>query len=304
MRCTVLPLAALVSGSFAQSFFYDQRTTTDCIAWDDIGNATERTCEEVLRYWSLEPVRFHNWNPSVGLDCAPWFSNTSYCVLTNATVWDTVNSSTLTSTVNGYQTVELTLAALTTDKDGWTIPVTRPDAPVRTTSTRAPIPSPATWKHTGCFVDTFNDDWDLPVSEWEWILDYRFVPNTADETPDSCKQKCWEIAYPVAGVKGGNECFCGDRNNGTRAQDQSECNTPCGGDAQVMCGGTNRTSVWEAEGYVQSTAAAAAATAATATGAGAGAGAGAGSASRTDASGATATASSGARRNAAMFWRI
>lgn len=299
MRHIILSVAALVSPTLAQ-YFRDPRTTTECVFWDEVDNAAERSCESFLRYWNLEPERFHNWNPSVGLDCKPWYDERSYCVQTNATIWDAVNGTTWTAETD-YATLTFTLPSLTTDKDGWTIPVTRTDAPARTTSSRAPVPSPATWKDKGCFVDTFNEDYNLPPSEWAWILDFRFVPKVADETLETCKQKCWEIAYPVAGVKGGNECFCGDRNNGTLAQDQGACDMPCVGDASVICGGRNHTSVWEAEAYIQSTAAAATGTGSTA---GTGSGAGAGSASRTDATGATVTASSGARRNVGMFWRM
>lgn len=301
MRRTLLPVVALTTCTVAQMYFNDPtRTPTDCIVWHDIGNATDQSCEDVLHYWNLEPVRFHNWNPSVGLDCTPWHDRRSYCVLTNTTVWDSINGTTSTLTIDNTHPYTVTFPVFTTDSAGWTIPATRTDAPARTTRTRAPVPSPALWTDKGCFIDTWNDDYDIPVAEWNWILDFRFAPKEANETLASCKQKCWEMAWPVAGVKGGNECFCGDRNNGTLAGDQGECNVPCEGDAGVICGGVNRTTVWEAEEYIASTAAAAAAGSATV---GEGVGEGDGSASRTGGSAATATASSGAARNAGMFWR-
>ncbi|KAJ8109498.1 hypothetical protein OPT61_g7419 [Boeremia exigua] len=289
MRCSFFYLAIFAQLALSQDY-KDHRTTKDCVGWTSVDNATEETCEATLRRYNLEPVRFHNWNPSVGLDCKPWVEGRSYCVLTNATVWDSVNESTTTLTYGGGQTFELPLPAMTTDKDGWTIPVTRSDAPVRTTSTRAPIPSPATWKDMGCFVDTLVENWDIPIREWGWIMDFRFLPTVDNETLETCKQKCWEISYPVAGVKGGNECWCGDRNNGTLAEDQGACDMPCAGDQSVICGGRNWTSIWEAEGYVQSTAAATATEPSLRAGS-------------TLSTGATATASSGANKAAVMPWK-
>lgn len=269
------------------TFFPDPRTAPDCIEYADVHNANETTCDSVIRTYNLDPERFHAWNPSVGLDCTPWPSNSSYCVLTNATWDDAVFHSTTTLTVTDYgASTELAfpLMSLTTNSAGYSIPVTRSGAPVRSTSTRAPIPAPTSWKEMGCFVDTWNDDFDIPPAEWRWILDFRFVPPDPLITVDKCKQRCWEIQYPVAGLKAGEWCYCGDRNNGTRAADQAECGEKCPGGGEGACGGTNRTSVWEAEGYVKPLGEASAS--------GSGSGTGTGGAVKE-----TGTATSGAGRN-------
>jgi hypothetical protein len=281
----LLTFTALTRHVLTQRLQYDERTTKDCIEWADIRDSSVDTCESTLRYWGLEPERFHAWNPSVGLDCTPWFNQSSYCVLTNETLNNDVFYTTLS--VSDYAP-GLPLASMTTNSQGWRIPVTKSDATFQTTSTRAPIPSPSTWKDMECYVDNWNDEVDNGVRTW--ILDFRWLPRDPEETVDKCKEKCHKIQYPIAGLKLGNECFCGDRNNGTLAENQSECNIPCVGDAKVMCGGTQRQNVFAAASKGEASSSLMTAS-----------GTNGGFAERTSAAGATATASSGASRKMAFF---
>ena len=306
MISALLALAALVHHATSQPetprYEHDYRAAPDCIGWADIEDSTVDTCNATREYYHIDPARFRAWNPSVGLDCTPWSNQTSYCVLTNATWEDAVFYSTQTTTLTeAYRSYAYTvpLVSLTTDSAGYTIPATRSDAPARTTSTRAPIPSPATWVDKGCYVNPWNDDYSLPRDQWIWILDFRFTDISPFETVDSCKFKCWQIQYPIAGVKGSDMCYCGDRNNGTLAADQGDCNLPCAGDKSVTCGGVNRTRVFEAEGYVSGLASGSGSV----TSAG---GSGAETGSSATGTGTAPTSSSGAVRNEALFgmWRF
>ncbi|KAL1655232.1 hypothetical protein SLS61_002116 [Didymella pomorum] len=278
-------LTAFAGQAVSQRYEADPRSAQDCIMWADIEDASVDTCEETMRYWHVEPERFHAWNPSVGLDCKPWFNQRSYCVVTQTTNDNAVNYTTTTFS-DEYYTYTMPLPSFTTDSAGYTIPVTRTDATARPYTTIPPVPSPSTWKDMGCYIDLWNDNLENDGNV-SWNLDFRFIPRDDAETVDKCKQKCWDIQYKVAGLKLGNECFCGDKNNATLAENQSECDMPCAGDANVKCGGTQRMNVWAAE--VSSTGG----TLTTASG---------GSKASTNAGGATATASSGARRNAPFFW--
>lgn len=280
----LLPFAAFASHAVSQRYAFDPRGAKDCIGWADIDDASMDTCAETLRYWRLEPERFHAWNPLVGLDCKPWFSQMSYCILTQETIDNSVNYTTTTLSDQDY-TYTMPLPSMTTDSAGYTIPVTRTDATTRPYTTIPAIPSPSAWKDLGCYIDLWNDNLgnggNVSLS-----LDFRYIPRDDAETVDKCKQKCWDIQYKVAGLKLGNECWCGDKVNATLAESQSECDMPCAGDAQVKCGSTQRMNVWAAE---ESTGG----TLTTTSG---------GSAASTNTGGATATASSGARRNAPLFW--
>ncbi|KAJ8108894.1 hypothetical protein OPT61_g7851 [Boeremia exigua] len=288
----LLPLAALVAQRvLSQSYPHDPRAASDCIMWEDIDDASIQTCEETLRKWMMDPTRMRAWNPTVGLDCKPWYNETSYCVVTNSTVYDSLNSTTLYG--SDYPTAGLPLPARTTDSAGWTIPVTRTDASLYGLPTRAPVPLPSTWTDRGCFSDGAHDRGE---KVWVQILDFRSPDALDAETPDTCRQLCWSMQFPIAGILGGDACFCGERNNGTLVEDQKKCDAPCVGDKNAVCGGANLTSVWEAVDYVAS-----GAPATIGTTAGSGSGSGSGSAAATEV---TATASSGARRNAAMFWRM
>lgn len=276
----LFPFATFVRHAVSQIYGFDSRGAKDCIRWVDIVDASVDTCEKTLRDWSLEPERFHAWNPLVGLDCKPWFSKMSHCVLTQETVDNSVNYTTTTLS-NSYVTYTMTLPSLTTNSAGYTIPVTRADATTRPYTTIPPVPSPNTWKDMGCYIDLWNDNGDNAT----WNLDFRYIPRDDAETVDKCKQKCWDIQYKVAGLKLGNECWCGDKNNATLAEDQSECDIPCAGDAKVKCGGTQRFNVWAAEES---------STRGTLT-------TGSGSAAKTSTGGVTQTASSGAGRPRAFF---
>ena len=287
-----LAVAALARTAVSQQYGYDERTTKDCVAWADVKDASVDTCEKSLRYWNVEPKRFHAWNPLVGLDCKPWFNYMSYCIMTQAMLEDSVNYTTTTISEQGGYEYTLPLISMTTDADGWTIPVTRSDAPARTTSTIAPIASPSTWKEMGCYINNFNDGSNGKDFVWEWALTFRYVPRDPEETVDKCKEKCYHVQYKMAGLKDGTECWCGDQVNttvSTLAENQNDCNTPCGGDPKVICGGTQRMNVFAAQGSAgNSIGTGTAATAST---------------TNSGSAGPTTTASSGARRNAEIFWR-
>lgn len=103
---------------------WDPDTVADCVDWYD--NYEGESCEYVREYFDITPEIFHKWNPSVGLDCTPWWWQ-SYCIVTleklNQTA-PTTTSSTITSTA--------TLK-----------------------------PSPTAWAYEGCYVE----DSKLPILE-------------------------------------------------------------------------------------------------------------------------------------------
>lgn len=116
---TLLALAPLIPSVLASplpNFPFDPNTTADCIEWVDVTNSTAETCESTLRYWGINPTQFHAWNPSVGLGCEGWQGETSYCIVTR----ERLDTSVQTTDENGF-----TVAIMTTDADGWRIPVTR-----------------------------------------------------------------------------------------------------------------------------------------------------------------------------------
>ncbi|KAH6639419.1 hypothetical protein C7974DRAFT_131007 [Boeremia exigua] len=302
-RSHLAPLAALAHHALAQNHFQsDYRTAADCIEFVDITDPVTQTCDSIMREWGLEPQRFLAWNPSVGNPCGPLQNLTSYCILTNGSLADTLMYTTTTVSEDSYYAYTLPLWSMTTDSAGYRIPVSRTDVSLHPWPTRAPVPDPKSWTDMGCFLDTWDDNFDKPADQWRWILEYRNVPREPAETLDKCKRKCWALAFPIAGVKGGDECWCGERNNGTTA-DAARCDVPCAGDKEVMCGGMNYTSVWEAVGYQKDGASAVSGSAAVSLGT-AGATGATGSEATGGSAGPSATARSGAARNAALFGRL
>ncbi|KAF3031444.1 hypothetical protein E8E12_001935, partial [Didymella heteroderae] len=179
---TLLPFAAIVRHTVSQRFGWDPRSAQDCVHWADIEDISVDTCEKTMRDWNIEPKRFNAWNPSVGLDCKPWFNHTSYCVLTQETIDNSVNYTTSVYT-NVYVTESIPLPSYTTDSDGWRIPLTRSDPVTRAYTTIPPVPSPRTWKETGCYIDLWDDNLENGGNA-TWNLPFRFVPRDTEETVD------------------------------------------------------------------------------------------------------------------------
>ncbi|KAI1177576.1 hypothetical protein F4777DRAFT_541493 [Nemania sp. FL0916] len=169
-------------------------------------NGGSDTCEYVRALFNITPQDFHTWNPSVGLDCTPW-QYQSYCILTKER-----------------------LSSITTT-------TTPPPTTTKTTTTH--VPSPTMWTPLGCYTD---DDPTYPVLEKQI--------STADTnlTIRSCEDSCWKasnLTVLYAGMKQGNQCWCGSFVGGQTSRNQTDCNSPCTGNAQAKCGGKARINVWE-----------------------------------------------------------
>ena len=191
---------------------WDPETAKDCIDWyDHLGRV--RTCKEVRDYFRITPEKFHEWNPSVDLDCKPWHYWQSYCIVTKQRLIDDPPPPLTTRT-----------AKLTTT--------------TATSSTSTISPSPTAWADRGCYVE----DPELP------LLDENMSGTSGDPflTIKECKYSCYLAAYPFAGVQEGNQCWCGTYVGGPWARNQSDCNIPCTGDKDTLCGGKGLLKIFQA----------------------------------------------------------
>ncbi|KAL2073759.1 hypothetical protein VTL71DRAFT_11085 [Oculimacula yallundae] len=189
---------------------HDPTTTSDCADW--FNNNDDKTCQWVRDYFRATPEEFKRWNPSIGLDCEPWYNWTSYCIIT----WTKWNSTQTTMTSTRTSTLP--------------------------TST-APVlgPSPAAWTNMGCYVE----DAKLP------ILDINFNPSgDASLSIPKCWQTCYQGFYKYAGVQNGNQCWCGSYIGGEWTSNQADCNSPCTGNTTTFCGGPSLIQIFKAEANV------------------------------------------------------
>ncbi|KAF1973231.1 hypothetical protein BU23DRAFT_589719 [Bimuria novae-zelandiae CBS 107.79] len=185
---------------------WDPATVDDCAGWFD--NVGDLSCEYVRKMFNISPEEFHSWNPSVGLDCKPWDVQ-SYCIVTQSKL-DTLPSMTSSTRIS-----------------------------TTTTTTAAPTlrPSPTAWKEMGCYAE----DPAMP------ILEQNMNPNgDASLSILKCKNSCYRRAYAFAGVQQGNQCWCSSYVGGEWASNQTDCNTPCTGDQNTMCGGKGFLNVFKA----------------------------------------------------------
>ncbi|KAL6869950.1 hypothetical protein ACO1O0_001285 [Amphichorda felina] len=111
------------------------------------------------------------------------------------------------------------------------------DAPLPSETPGTPTPTdvPEGWDSYGCWVDSINGR----------ILAFQ-APDDAQLTLASCVAACADRGYTVAGAEYYTQCFCGNEiiNGGAKADDESQCSTPCGGDADQKCGGPDRMSIF------------------------------------------------------------
>ncbi|KAI1110525.1 hypothetical protein F5Y14DRAFT_454957 [Nemania sp. NC0429] len=197
---------ALVAASPQPELQWDPDTISTCIEW--FNNGGSDTCVSVWKLFGITPQDFHTWNPSVGLDCKPW-NYQSYCVLTKERL--------------ASHTPTTTTASPTTTKAS---PTTH-------------VPSPTAWLALGCYTD---NNAQFPV------LEKQLSAADTALTIRSCEDSCWKASNRTvlyAGVKHGNQCWCGSFVGGQTTRNQTECNTPCSGNAQAKCGGQGRINVFE-----------------------------------------------------------
>lgn len=189
---------------------WDPDTISSCMDWYD--NAGTETCEYIRDMFKISPQDFHTWNPSVGLDCKPW-NLQSYCILTKER-WASFTSTMTVSTSKATST---------------------------STSVSTHVPSLTAWKALGCYTD---DDPAWPV------LEKAYSKEGGDPALkiSSCQSTCWAASLKhtvlYAGVKEGNQCWCGSFVAGQTSRNQTDCNLPCSGDKTQICGGKGRLNVF------------------------------------------------------------
>ncbi len=65
-------------------------------------------------------------------------------------------------------------------------------------------------------------------------------------TPDFCAKACLLKSQLYSAVQSGDECLCSSLipDERGRASNEGECDTPCRGDSQQICGGSHATSIY------------------------------------------------------------
>ncbi len=96
------------------------------------------------------------------------------------------------------------------------------------------------YTYMSCFVDSY----DRVLSD-----DFTYIDGME---PAKCMAHCHSRGFEYSGVQYGKECYCGAGLPCpfTRA-DESDCNMPCQGDADQMCAGGFRNSVYTTTSIVK-----------------------------------------------------
>jgi len=102
-----------------------------------------------------------------------------------------------------------------------------------------------TWRYQGCWGDSYTGTRDLP----------HFAMSSPSMTPMMCATACLNyFGTPCSyclpntqiymGIQNGTYCFCNNGMNFGSYGTATNCNVPCGGNNQEMCGGSQANSVW------------------------------------------------------------
>lgn len=95
--------------------------------------------------------------------------------------------------------------------------------------------------YAGCYTDSTS----------QRSLAYQV---STDGTIENCLQTCYAQGYTIAGAEYASQCFCDDVVSSTMAKAaESDCNMPCSGDAQEICGGSDRLSIYNSTALVPAT---------------------------------------------------
>ncbi|KAH9996954.1 WSC domain-containing protein [Xylariaceae sp. FL0662B] len=88
---------------------------------------------------------------------------------------------------------------------------------------------PDGWTNQGCWQDGPNGR----------ILPTYQAPDDAQLTLQKCAELCDSNGYTISGSEYYTQCFCDNsiHNGGVADTDNTNCNSPCGGDSSQMCGG-------------------------------------------------------------------
>ena len=114
--------------------------------------------------------------------------------------------------------------------------------PTTSTSTSAAAPSatpssnvtlPSGWEAAGCYSDNLNP---RSLSAWG----YYGEPVTSS----GCVNYCNTENYSFAGTEYAGQCFCGNELTQSQLEPSTDCNMACQGDADEICGGSARLSVF------------------------------------------------------------
>jgi len=200
---------------------WDPNTISTCVTWET--PRFGQTCDEYLNDWRITPQQFREFNPSVGVDGSGWdnSSMTAYCIADEAREDELYATATFDMSMFPKHTrTPMSLRTPTHTIEG------------------VAVPSPTVWNNHACYVDK---DPAKP------ILGRQLIAADDELTWAKCKARCWEemprIKATVAGMKNGNECWCGTEEYWPRVRDEDlvakleDCDIPCTGDTSVHCGG-------------------------------------------------------------------
>ena len=92
---------------------------------------------------------------------------------------------------------------------------------------------PSGWSSAGCYSDALSP---RSLSFWAYWGE--------DITSSGCAKYCDSKGYTFAGTENQGQCFCGNELIKAESKPSSECNLPCRGSDEEICGGGARLSVF------------------------------------------------------------
>jgi len=106
------------------------------------------------------------------------------------------------------------------------------------------------------FLNTFDISGQCVIDTPLRLLTHYVDDLEGNVTPENCIEACTNLAKPgpdpkipgyiLAGVEAGDQCFCGNTNiSSSWHAPASECDSPCSGNNEKVCGGIWRMNIYE-----------------------------------------------------------
>jgi hypothetical protein len=166
---------------------------------------------------------------------------------TSTTITQTSTSSTITTSTSSATTTQTSTSSTTTTQTSTSSTTTTQTSTSSTTTTQtstssmtqtqtnpAVVPSVGKYKTIGCYVDNIAGNAINP-NKGALLGDDAL-------TVEICAAFCSDYFY--FGVEFARECYCGDSLEYAVFATSGNCNTPCGGVPDEICGGANRINIY------------------------------------------------------------
>lgn len=184
------------------------------------------TCKNA-QFGPVSAVVASNPDPVVAPSSAPVVAQSSTAAASVASAISISTSSAASVTTNAVIQTTVSVAATTSSAAAV---ASAPSAP------GSSVTLPSGWASAGCVSDAVSPR-SLSGIQFAWWGEKM--------TSSGCAKYCAARGFSIAGTENGGQCFCGNKLEKSEQKPDTDCSTPCEGNAKETCGGPGRMSLFK-----------------------------------------------------------